>query len=120
MKQKFMTATSSDTVRSRSRTGKPARMLKSGWTEAWSDPANPDPLPMPLQLALTQDAWRRIEHGAHKSPGAQDLINQFVGQIVGSMNEVQSVRNVVEEMIQEYVDTMDRLEGWNQGEPPRT
>ena len=116
VKQKFLSAGSSDTVRSRSRTGKPARQLKSGWTEAWADPDNPDPLPMPLQLGLIQDAWRRIEHGAHKSAGAEHLINYFVGQIVGSMNEVRSVRSVVEEMVQEYVDTMERVDGWAHGE----
>jgi NAD(P)H-dependent flavin oxidoreductase YrpB (nitropropane dioxygenase family) len=115
VKQKFLAATSSDTIRSRSRSGKPARQLKSAWTDAWEDPKNPDPLPMPLQPQLVNQAWRRIEHAAHKSPGAERLINYFVGQVVGSMNDVRSVRSVVEEMLQQYVDTMERLDRWTEG-----
>ena len=70
---------------------------------------------MPLQTQLIQDAWKRIEHGAHKSPGAEKLINYFVGQVVGSMNDIRSVRSVVEEMVQGYVDTMERIDRWASG-----
>ena len=115
VKQKFLKATSRDTIRSRSRTGKPARQLKTAWTEAWEDPENPSPLPMPLQIRLIQTAWQRIEHGAHKSPGAEALVSNFVGQIVGSMNEVRSVRSVIEEMVEGYIDTMERLDTWASG-----
>jgi NAD(P)H-dependent flavin oxidoreductase YrpB (nitropropane dioxygenase family) len=110
VKEKFLKATSRDTTRSRSQTGKPARQLRSAWTEAWSDPANPDPLPMPLQPRLAREAQARIARSAHNSPGARELINYFVGQVVGSMNQVKSVRSVVEELIQEYADTMERLD----------
>jgi len=115
VKKKFLAASSSDTIRSRSRTGKPARQLKSAWTDAWEDPNNPSPLPMPLQLQLTQNAWRAIEHGAHKSKGAEQLVNYFVGQVVGSMNETCTVRSVIEDMVQGYVDTMERLDSWSEG-----
>ena len=47
--QKMLAATSSDTLRSRSRTGKPARQLRSAWTDAWDAPDSPGALPMPLQ-----------------------------------------------------------------------
>jgi NAD(P)H-dependent flavin oxidoreductase YrpB (nitropropane dioxygenase family) len=110
VKEKFLKATSRDTTRSRSLTGKPARQLRSAWTEAWSDPANPDPLPMPLQPRLALEAQTRIARTAHKSPGAQELINYFVGQVVGSMNQVKSVRSLIEELVQEYADTMERLD----------
>lgn len=110
VKEKFLRATSSDTVRSRSLTGKPARQLRSAWTDAWDDPANPDPLPMPLQPRLVREAQLRIARTAHKSPGAAQLSNYFVGQIVGSMNDVKSVRTVMEEFAQEYADTMERLD----------
>jgi len=110
VKQKFLKAGSSDTVRSRSLTGKPARQLRSAWTEAWDDPQNPEPLPMPLQPRLVREAQARISRSAHKSPGAAELSNYFVGQIVGSLRHVQSVRSVVEEMVQEYADTMARLD----------
>jgi NAD(P)H-dependent flavin oxidoreductase YrpB (nitropropane dioxygenase family) len=116
VKEKFLKATSTDTVRSRSLTGKPARQLRSAWTDAWEDPANPDPLPMPLQPRLILEAQERIHRTAHKSPGAAQLCNYFVGQIVGSMNHVKSVRSVVEELVQEYADTMERLDDWAEGE----
>jgi NAD(P)H-dependent flavin oxidoreductase YrpB (nitropropane dioxygenase family) len=112
VKQKCLKATSSDTIRSRSLTGKPARQLRSAWTDAWEDPANPDPLPMPLQPRLVREAQERIGRSAHKSPGAAQLANYFVGQVVGSMNEVKSVRSVMEELASEYVDTMERLDEW--------
>ena len=115
VKEKFLKASSSDTIRSRSKTGKPARQLRSAWTDAWEDPQNPDPLPMPLQPLLTAEAEMRIARSAHKSPGARQLINYFVGQVVGSMNDVRSARAVVEEMVQDYVDTMDRLDSWAKG-----
>ena len=110
VKEKFLRASSRDTVRSRSLTGKPARQLRSAWTEAWEDPANPAPLPMPLQPRLVREAQVRIARSAHKSPGAAELANYFVGQIVGSMNQVKSVRAVIEELVQEYADTMERLD----------
>jgi NAD(P)H-dependent flavin oxidoreductase YrpB (nitropropane dioxygenase family) len=115
VKEKFLKAGSSDTVRSRSLTGKPARQLRSAWTDAWEDPANPDPLPMPLQPRLVREAQARIQRTAHKSPGAAQLANYFVGQIVGSMNQPKSVRTVVEELASEYADTMARLDDWAAG-----
>lgn len=110
VKEKFLQATSNDTIRSRSLTGKPARQLRSAWTDAWEDPSNPQPLPMPLQPRLVREAQARIARTAHKSEGARQLSNYFVGQIVGSMNEVKSVRRVMEELAQGYADTMARLD----------
>ncbi len=115
VKEKFLKASSRDTIRCRSLTGKPARQLRSAWTEAWNDDASPDPLPMPLQPRLTLEAQARIARTAHKNPGAEDLINYFVGQVVGSLNQVKSVRSVVEELVQEYADTMERLGDWAEG-----
>ena len=76
VKEKFLAATSSDTLRSKSRTGKPARQLRTAWTDAWEDPANPKPLPMPLQPMLIDTAIRRIDRAAHdSSSGAAQLAN---------------------------------------------
>jgi NAD(P)H-dependent flavin oxidoreductase YrpB (nitropropane dioxygenase family) len=111
VKQKFLNATSSDTVRSRSRTGKPARQLRTPWTDAWEDPANPSPLPMPLQPMLVDRAIRRIDRAAHRADsGAADLANYFVGQVVGQMNESRPTSRVVYEMVEEFVDAIERLE----------
>ena len=69
VKQKFLAATSADTIRSRSLTGKHARMLKSKWTEEWERTDTPDPLGMPLQPILTNKAQARIARAAD-TPGS--------------------------------------------------
>ena len=111
VKEKMLAATSRDTVRSRSRTGKPARQLKSAWTEEWSREDGPGPLPMPLQMILAEGAMRRITRASEAGvPGAQDLANYFVGQCVGQMNAVKPARQVVYDMIEQFGDALERLE----------
>lgn len=111
VKEKFLRATSADTLRSRSLTGKPARMLRTAWTDAWQEPGAPQPLPMPLQSVLVGDAQRRIHRVAHKEgSGAQQLATYFVGQVVGQMNAPKATRTVVAEMVEEFVDAMERLQ----------
>ncbi len=110
VKQKFLNARSSDTTRSTSRTGKPARQLKSAWTDEWDRPDAPASLGMPLQPILVNDAVRRIDRAAHQAgSGAERLANYFVGQIVGSMNESKPAARVVYEMIEEFIESIDRL-----------
>jgi NAD(P)H-dependent flavin oxidoreductase YrpB (nitropropane dioxygenase family) len=103
--ERYLEATSSDTVRSRCYTGKPARMLRSAWTDAWEDPAGPGALGMPLQNILTAEANARIARSHRK-----DLAFAPVGQIVGSMNEVKPVREVMYQLVEEYIETVERLE----------
>src|SRR6478736_248424 len=110
VKEKFLAATSADTVRSRSLTGKHARMLKSAWTEEWARDDTPDPLGMPLQPILTADAQRRISRAAYtKGSGAEKLANYFVGQIVGTMNQPKSAAQVVIEMMEEFIESVESL-----------
>jgi NAD(P)H-dependent flavin oxidoreductase YrpB (nitropropane dioxygenase family) len=110
--EKLLHATSRDTVRSRSMTGKPARLLRTGWTEAWDGPDSPGPLPMPLQFMLNADAQARIAHFARDPQSrARELVGIPVGQIVGRMNEVRPTREVVYDLVSEFVDTVRRLEG---------
>ena len=110
VKEKFLTATSKDTIRSRSRTGKPARQLKTAWTEEWERADTPDPLGMPLQPILIDEAIHRIDRSAHQpGSGANQLANYFVGQIVGAMNESKPASRVVYEMIEEFIESVERL-----------
>jgi NAD(P)H-dependent flavin oxidoreductase YrpB (nitropropane dioxygenase family) len=102
--EKLLAATSRDTVRSRSLTGKPARQLRTAWTEAWDSPESPGTLPMPLQFILNSYATRRAARA-----GAQELIGMPVGQIVSRMNQVRSSRQVVFDMMQEYADVVETL-----------
>jgi NAD(P)H-dependent flavin oxidoreductase YrpB (nitropropane dioxygenase family) len=110
VKRKMLAATSRDTVRSRSRTGKPARQLRSAWTEEWDGPDSPGTLPMPLQLIVAEGALRSINKAAETgNEGAQQLANYFVGQVVGLMNTVKPARQVVYDMIEEFADAIERL-----------
>jgi NAD(P)H-dependent flavin oxidoreductase YrpB (nitropropane dioxygenase family) len=116
VKEKFLAATSSDTRRSRSLTGKPARMLRTAWSDAWEEPGAPAALPMPLQSMLVADAQRRIHRIAHQpGSGAQQLVTYFVGQVVGQMNVAKPTRAVVAEMVDEFITTMERLDGMLEG-----
>lgn len=110
VKEKFLKATSADTVRSRSRTGKPARQLRTAWTDEWDDPANPQPLGMPMQPLLVDQAIRRIDRAAYQQgSGAEQLANYFVGQVVGTMNVSKPAAQVVYDMIDEFIDATQSL-----------
>jgi len=111
VKEKYLAAGLGDTVRSKSITGKPARMLRTAWTDEWESPEGPGPLPMPLQPALVGEAMLRIERVAANNPTARQLSTYFVGQVVGSMRQVMPVRRVVLEMVEEFIDAVQRLDG---------
>jgi NAD(P)H-dependent flavin oxidoreductase YrpB (nitropropane dioxygenase family) len=113
VKDKFLAAGAGDTVRSRSLTGKPARMLRTAWTDEWERDDGPGPLPMPMQPLLVAGAQARIGRVAGSlGTGANDLATYFVGQVVGSMRTVRPARRVVEEMIDEFIDAVQRLGGF--------
>ena len=106
-KEALLKATSHDTVRSRSFTGKPCRMLRNDWTEAWEKPENPKPLGMPLQWMVTADAVSRGHRYANK---ARSVAFNPVGQVVGMMNEEKPVREVIVELVEQYLEAVDRFE----------
>ncbi|WP_214317472.1 NAD(P)H-dependent flavin oxidoreductase [Nonomuraea sediminis] len=111
VKRKMLAASSLDTTRSRSRTGKPARQLKSAWTAEWDEGGeSPGPLGMPLQMLVAEGAMARINAAAERGvPGAVELANYFVGQVVGQLNQVRPAREVVYDMISEFSEALDRL-----------
>ncbi len=110
VKDKMLSAGSGDTLRSRSLTGKPARMLRSAWTDEWSRDDTPDPLGMPLQPILTNGSQARINRAAHQAgSGAEQLATYFVGQIVGSMSRSRPAGQVVMEMVEEFIDSCESL-----------
>jgi NAD(P)H-dependent flavin oxidoreductase YrpB (nitropropane dioxygenase family) len=104
IRDKLLRATSRDTVRSRALTGKPARQLRTAWTEAWDDPKGPGALPMPLQFMLTAEAQHRIGRAENAA-----LAGMPVGQIVGRMNSVRSTRDVIFDMVDEALRTIAQL-----------
>ena len=99
IKAKFLAATSADTVRSRARTGKPARQLRSAWFDEWERAGSPDPLPLPLQPMLVSDAWSRIDAAADAGhEGALALQSFFVGEVVGSFRELRPVAEITRQL----------------------
>jgi len=105
--ESLLRATSHDTVRSRAWTGKPCRMLRNDWTEAWEQPDNPKPLGMPLQFMVTAEAVSRTTRYA---PKAQAVAFNPVGQVVGLMRERRSSRDVIVGMVEEYLDAVERFQ----------
>lgn len=101
---KLLAAGSGDTVRSRSLTGKPARQLRTAWTDAWDDPAGPGALPMPLQGLLVAEALTRI-----RKYEVVPLLGTPVGQIVGRMDTVRGVRAVFDELTAGFERAVDRI-----------
>ena len=106
VREALLAATSSDTVRSRIYSGKPARLLKNRWTQAWAQPGAPEPLPMPLQNLLVSDAHQRLMRS-----GQPDVVPMPVGQIVGRMNEVRPVAEVISALLDEADEALKRLDG---------
>jgi NAD(P)H-dependent flavin oxidoreductase YrpB (nitropropane dioxygenase family) len=110
VKAKMLAASSRDTVRSRSRTGKPSRQLRSPWTDAWEREDAPAPLPMPLQSLVSEPALRRVDKladGGHE--GARQLATYWVGQGVGLMDQTMSAGQVVQAFKEDFLAAYERL-----------
>lgn len=107
-KQRLLNATVEDTVISRSWSGKTARLLRNKWTDAWAGPESPGTLPNPAQWLLTTDARRRLERYGEIG-NAQDIAFSPAGQVIGQINQIETSRGVVSRLVQEYVESLERL-----------
>ena len=110
IKEKYVQASSRQTVRSQARTGKYSRQLRSPWTDAWESEEAPTPLPMPLQSLVSEPALGKVTklaEGGHE--GARMLATSFVGQGVGLMNSIQTTRQVVYEFMEDFLKASERL-----------
>jgi len=115
MKEKMIEANSSQTIRSKSRTGKHSRQLVSSWTEAWEAPDALEPLPMPLQTMVTDPPLIKafkLAEGGHE--GAKELVTYWVGQGVGLLNHSISASDVVQEFKEGFIDGYERLHEFTQ------
>lgn len=110
IQEALLRANSSDTVRRRIYTGKPARLLKTRWTDAWDAPDAPEPLPMPLQNILVSEAHQRMNESDNP-----DTVAMPVGQIVGRMNEIRPVADIIAELVSGFEDATRRLDGIREG-----
>ena len=109
-KQAYFAAEAEDAVRRRCRTGKTVRMLKSRLSEIWEAPDAPEYLDPPLQGILFNEVTARVIR-AERS----DLYSFPAGQVVGSMKQETSVRQVMLEMQTELADALERLQTLGQG-----
>ena len=110
LKEKMLKASSRETIRSRSRTGKHSRQLRSQWTDAWEADGAPQPLPMPLQSQVTEAPLARVTKLAEVGhEGANQLVTSWIGQGVGLMNTAQSAKTIVYEFMQDYLEASERL-----------
>jgi NAD(P)H-dependent flavin oxidoreductase YrpB (nitropropane dioxygenase family) len=106
-REKMIAARSRDTVRSKSRTGKPARQLRTAWHEAWDGPESPGALPMPLMGMVSEPSFAKIEKSViNGNEQARDLVSYFVGQGVGLVDQVRSARGVVQDFRGEFAEAV--------------
>jgi NAD(P)H-dependent flavin oxidoreductase YrpB (nitropropane dioxygenase family) len=110
--QQLIDKQSRDTVRSSSFTGKPCRMIRNDWTEAWEAEDAPEPLPMPLQYMVSGDA---VARGSQYPEKAKDVLFNPVGQTVGLMHSVRKAKDVINTLVEEYVDACERIDRINAG-----
>ena len=103
-KQVLFNAKTEDAVRRKWMTGKSVRMIRSKMSEAWEQPGAPKHLMPPLQNALYHAARARIEKS-----GRADMVSFPAGQVVGTMKEETTVRQIVMDMMNEYVETAERV-----------
>ncbi len=111
-RDKLVAARSRDTIRSKSRTGKPARQLRTAWHEAWDGEGSPGTLPMPLMGMVSEPAFARIERAAAAgNREAHDLVSYFVGQGVGLIEDVRPAKAVVQTFREEFAEAVGNLVG---------
>jgi NAD(P)H-dependent flavin oxidoreductase YrpB (nitropropane dioxygenase family) len=112
-REKMIEASSRDAVRTKVRTGKPARQLRSSWTEAWErDPSSPGALPMPLMSLVSENALRSADRAAAAgNVKAREMVTYFVGQGVGLVDSVRPAGQVVQEFKADFLEAVERLEG---------
>lgn len=106
VKEKLLAATADDTVLSKSISGMPMRILKCVWTEEWAKPDAPAPLHAPYQMFLASDYIQ-----AANDHRREDLMTEAAGQGVAFVDSMKPSRQIVMDMVEEALDTFDRLTG---------
>jgi NAD(P)H-dependent flavin oxidoreductase YrpB (nitropropane dioxygenase family) len=101
--RKLVAATSEDTLITRAHSGKPCRVVRSDWIDAWEDPGAPAPLGMPLQQVLTGDVFASIhQHDDER------LIYEAAGQSVFGIRG----ETTVAEQMRQLTGDMDGAWRW--------
>jgi NAD(P)H-dependent flavin oxidoreductase YrpB (nitropropane dioxygenase family) len=110
VRDKMVAARSGDTVRSRARSGKPNRQLKSAWNAAWDNPGSPGALPLPLMPLICTPAMQKAERAAEVgSKSAMELVTYESGQGVGMIEAVRSARGIVQEFREDFARAFEQF-----------
>ena len=102
--KRLVESTSEDTVITRAHSGKPCRVVRSDWINAWEQPGAPEPLAMPLQQVLTGDVFASM----HEHDDAR-LIYEAAGQSVFAINGETTVANQMAALVQGMESAWNRL-----------
>lgn len=98
---------SEDTVITRAHSGKPCRVVRSDWIDAWAEPSAPQALPMPLQQALTGDVFASI----HEHDDAR-LIYEAAGQSVFAIQGHTTIAQQMQDLVSDMQAAGARLQGF--------
>lgn len=82
-----------DTVVSRSVTGKPARLVRNKWAQAWVE-ADKQPLPMPFQSMIAGPVLAAASQEQRK-----DIAPGFAGQGLGLIKAIRPAREVLQDLV---------------------
>ncbi len=93
---KLIAARSEDTVITRAHSGKPCRVLRTAFSDAWERPGAPEPLPMPYQQALTGELLAAVEEH-----GIAPLMYEAAGQSVNWLRQIEPVADVMARLVSE-------------------
>jgi nitronate monooxygenase len=93
-KQALVEGNDQGTVVSRSVTGKPARMVRNRWAEAYAE-ADIEPLPMPFQGMVSQQVTAAALAGER-----QDIWPGFAGQGLGMIHVVRPAADVLRDIVE--------------------
>ena len=104
LKQRLIEARAEDPVQSRATSGKPIRQLTSKWTEAWSQPDAPEPLPTPLQPLLAHP----VLAGIYETQ-MEEWMTTPAGQSVVGIHELRSAAEVVYTIAEEALASLERF-----------
>lgn len=103
---RLIASTSEDTLITRAHSGKPCRVVRSEWIDAWDDPSAPQPLGMPEQQVLTGDVFASIHE--HDDPR---LIYEAAGQSVFGIRGETTIAQQVAQLVEEMDTAWRRLKG---------
>ena len=103
--RQVLAAKGEDTVISKAHSGKPARLIRSGWTNEWDAPGAPKPLPMPFHQVLTGELLAAVEEH-----GIEALAYTGAGQGVGWFNELKTVAEIVDRLVTEAQGSLRQMD----------